>query len=81
MGSMSLIHWLIVLGIALLLFGNRLPSLGKSLGEGIRNFKGGLNGDDNPDAQGKGPTDVSKQITGQSDTSSKSQETNHHKNG
>jgi sec-independent protein translocase protein TatA len=46
MGSMSLVHWLVVLGIALLLFGNRLPTIGKSLGSGIRNFKSGLNGDD-----------------------------------
>jgi sec-independent protein translocase protein TatA len=46
MGSMSLIHWLVVFGIALLLFGNRLPTIGKSLGSGIRNFKAGLNGED-----------------------------------
>ena len=46
MGSMSLVHWLVVLGIALLLFGNRLPTIGKSLGSGIRNFKSGLNGDE-----------------------------------
>ena len=34
---------LLILGIALLLFGNRLPTVGKALGEGIRNFKKGLN--------------------------------------
>lgn len=43
---------LLILGIALLLFGNRLPVVGKSLGEGIRNFKKGLNaessGEENP---------------------------------
>lgn len=37
---------LLILGIALLLFGNRLPTVGKSLGEGIRNFKKGLNTED-----------------------------------
>jgi len=38
---------LIVFAIALLIFGNKLPSIGKSLGEGIRNFKKGLDsGDD-----------------------------------
>jgi sec-independent protein translocase protein TatA len=38
---------LIVFAIALLIFGNKLPTIGKSLGEGIRNFKKGLDsGDD-----------------------------------
>lgn len=37
---------LIIILIALLLFGsNRLAEVGKGLGEGIRNFKKGLNGD------------------------------------
>ena len=40
MGEMSIWHWLLVLAIALLLFGpSKLSSLGKGLGEGIRNFK------------------------------------------
>ena len=40
MGEFSLWHWLLVLGIALLLFGpSKLADLGKGLGEGIRNFK------------------------------------------
>lgn len=37
-------EWIIILGIALLVFGNRLPSLGKSLGKGIVEFKKGLKG-------------------------------------
>jgi len=38
---------LIILGIALLLFGaGRLADIGKGLGEGIRNFKKGLRDDD-----------------------------------
>jgi sec-independent protein translocase protein TatA len=45
MGSMSIMHWLVVLAVVVLLFGNRLPGVGKSLGEGIKNFKDGLNGD------------------------------------
>jgi sec-independent protein translocase protein TatA len=33
-------HWLVVAGIALIFFGpQRLPELGKSLGEAIRGFK------------------------------------------
>jgi len=40
MGELSIWHWLLVLAIALLLFGpSKLGSLGRGLGEGIRNFK------------------------------------------
>ncbi|MEM1029531.1 MAG: twin-arginine translocase TatA/TatE family subunit [Myxococcota bacterium] len=42
---------LIILGIAIVLFGaGRLADIGKGLGEGIRNFKRGLKDDDEPDA-------------------------------
>jgi sec-independent protein translocase protein TatA len=45
-------HLVIVLVVALLLFGPRkLPELGKGLGEGLRGFKDGI----------KGTTDVAKQ--------------------
>ncbi len=38
---------LVVLGIAVLLFGGRkIPEIGKGLGEGIRQFKASLKGDD-----------------------------------
>lgn len=43
MGGLSIWHWLIVLFIALLLFGNRLPQMMGDFGKGIRNFKTGLN--------------------------------------
>lgn len=40
-------EWLIILLVVMLLFGaGRLPALGKSLGEGFRNLKKGLSGDD-----------------------------------
>lgn len=40
MGEFSLWHWLVVIAVALLLFGpGKLADLGKGLGEGIRNFK------------------------------------------
>lgn len=46
MGSMSLIHWIIVLVVILLLFGpKRLPDLAKSIGESIREFKKAVNSD------------------------------------
>jgi sec-independent protein translocase protein TatA len=49
MGSFSPVHWLIVIVIVLLVFGpGRLAGVGKGLGEGIRQFKKGLN-DDAPD--------------------------------
>ncbi len=52
---------LIILGIALLIFGaGRLADIGKGLGEGIRNFKKGLTGDDEPKGRlpaGKGDSD------------------------
>ncbi len=38
---------LVVLGIAVLIFGGRkIPELGKGLGEGIRNFKQSLRGEE-----------------------------------
>ena len=50
MGSLSPIHWLIVIVIVLLVFGpGRLAGVGKGLGEGIKSFKKGLNDDDEGD--------------------------------
>jgi sec-independent protein translocase protein TatA len=43
---LSLTHLLILTVILLLFFGpKRLPDLGKSIGEGMRNFKKGLSGE------------------------------------
>ena len=43
MGEFSPFHWLLVIAIALLLFGpSKFASLGKGLGEGIRNFKSSM---------------------------------------
>jgi sec-independent protein translocase protein TatA len=41
---MSLFHWVIVAVIVLLLFGNRLPQVMRSLGQGVVEFKKGLAG-------------------------------------
>jgi sec-independent protein translocase protein TatA len=47
MGSMSIVHWLILLTIVLLFFGGgKLGDLGKGMGEGIKNFKKGLTDDE-----------------------------------
>jgi len=40
MGEFSPLHWLLVIAIALLLFGtSKFSAVGKGIGEGIRNFK------------------------------------------
>jgi sec-independent protein translocase protein TatA len=44
LGEMSLIHWLIVGGLGILLFGKRLPEVGRSLGKGIKEFQKGFKG-------------------------------------
>jgi len=47
-------EWLIVLVIALLLFGHRLPGMARSLGSGITEFKRGLkDGSDGEDTERK----------------------------
>ena len=47
MGGFSLWHWLLLTIILLVFFGpSRLPGLGKSVGEAIRGFKKGLDGDE-----------------------------------
>jgi len=46
MGSLSLSHWLVVLVIALILFGaGRLPRAMGDLARGIRNFRTGMRED------------------------------------
>jgi len=48
-GAFSPMHWIVVLGIALLIFGpKKLPELGKSLGEGIRGFKSAMKEEEKP---------------------------------
>jgi sec-independent protein translocase protein TatA len=42
MGGMGILHWLVVLAIGLLFFGNRLPSAMGDFAKGINNFKAGL---------------------------------------
>ncbi|WP_257384949.1 Sec-independent protein translocase subunit TatA [Tahibacter caeni] len=47
MGSFSLWHWLIVLLIVVLVFGTkRLRNMGGDLGSAMRDFKKGLQGDE-----------------------------------
>lgn len=58
MGSMSIVHWMIVLFVVVLLFGpRRLPDLAKGMGEAIREFKKAIN---SPDQQKPQITETTK---------------------
>ena len=51
MGGFSIWHWLIVLAIALLIFGTkRLTSGARDLGKAVNEFKKGMRGEDDPAA-------------------------------
>lgn len=52
MGRIGGWEWLVILGILLLLFGaNKLPAIGKGLGEGIRNFRNSFRSGDDGDEE------------------------------
>jgi len=50
MGSFGPMEIALILAIAVLLFGGKkIPEVAKGLGEGIRNFKSALKGDEKPE--------------------------------
>ncbi len=51
MGRIGLPELLVIFLILVVLFGaSKIPQLGRGLGEGIKNFKKGLKGDDDQDS-------------------------------
>ncbi|HEV8032176.1 MAG TPA: twin-arginine translocase TatA/TatE family subunit [Stellaceae bacterium] len=51
MGSMSLMHWMVVLAIVLVLFGaGKLPRVMGDFAKGIKAFKAGMKEEDEPGA-------------------------------
>ena len=56
-GMPGLTEWIIIGALGLLIFGKRLPEVGRSLGKGIVEFKKGLKGiDDDVEEQSSKPT-------------------------
>jgi sec-independent protein translocase protein TatA len=54
LGGLSGTELLVVLGVAVLLFGGKkIPEVAKGLGEGIKNFKQAIKTDDDPPAARK----------------------------
>jgi sec-independent protein translocase protein TatA len=52
---------LIILGVAVLLFGGKkIPELAKGMGEGIKNFKAAMKEEDTPAAKKDEPEEVKK---------------------
>jgi sec-independent protein translocase protein TatA len=53
-GSFSILHWIVVLAVVLLLFGGRgkVSAIMGDFGKGLRNFKTGMKGSDDEEAEG-----------------------------
>ena len=53
-GTIGPMEWVILIGLALLIFGGRrLGEIGKGLGEGIKNFRGAVTGKDDKPPEGE----------------------------
>lgn len=73
-GPMELV---LILGIALLLFGpSRLPGLGRSMGDAIRGFKKGMEGEDEKEAQRPDQIRDSSQVAQKQASADKSKDKN-----
>jgi len=75
MGSFSIWHWLIVLLVVLLIFGpKKLSEVGKGLGEGMKNFKKGLNDDEEQKEQKPPAIEASKSSKDEAESDSKAKD-------
>jgi len=64
MGPLGMPELLIILVIILVLFGSRrIPDLAKGLGEGIRNFKSGIRGDEPREVEDRKQRDEAERRT------------------
>lgn len=62
MPSLGVPELLVILVIVIIIFGSsKLPQLGKGIGEGIRNFRKGLRGDEGGDEKTGGNGSTSRQ--------------------
>jgi len=67
-------EWFIILAIGLLLFGRRLPEVGRSLGQGIVEFKKGLKGvQDEVNTAGDASANRPQQLSGSTPAASPSE--------
>ncbi len=82
MGSLSIVHWIIIIAVALLLFGGRgkISSLMGDFAEGIKAFKKGMSEDENTAATVTPPAE-SKAIDHQPAERITSQQPESHKAG
>lgn len=63
LGNIGPLEIVVVLIIALIVFGpKRLPELGRSLGKGIREFRGSLSGDNDDDESERTPQSRPQEI-------------------
>lgn len=61
MGDLGLPELLVIALIILVLFGSkRIPEAARGLGEGIRNFKAGMRGDDRREHEGRRRDDAER---------------------
>jgi len=66
MEALSLPHLLIILLIVVIFFGGRrIPEVMRGLGEGIRNFKEGMHGDEKPATSQSGAAKPAENNPGQ----------------
>lgn len=73
MGIGSIWHWLIVLAVIVLIFGTKkLKNVGSDLGQAVKGFKDGINGEGEAVAE-KGGEKVDRAIAGQSSAEAGSQ--------